>query len=380
MNDLSIFKSDIDLVKKLNSVKYPLSLIGTAEDADIKGLKSLQEKLKEISDFIKTIYDNNYGIFVSDRSKGNPVGRGGNLRRVWSGVFKGSVNKQYAAQISIVINTDRECLDVGFYFGRASAQEMDASKRAILESQLRDLGKLLYMSINTDEIIADNYKQLFDLGFQAEIKDQRVTADIWLDNLKTDPTYSSITFSLFPNKWDEIPLSTLDTYVALVMPLMAVFPNDISVISNRQKRLPKPMTPVQRAKQAEIRAKIGLDGEQFIMDFERQKLQSLKIDVNEYLIHKSLISDGFHYDILSHNGETAIHIEVKTTPRLKNDSFANVFYISYNEYEFYKANKDTYRLYRVYDIYGSPELDIVDMENVELEIESYRILFNNSAR
>ena len=60
------------------------------------------------------------------RATGNAIAIGGtNFKRVWSGIFKGAENKQYAAQISFVMNPNEACLDVGFYFGRASGHSFD---------------------------------------------------------------------------------------------------------------------------------------------------------------------------------------------------------------------------------------------------------------
>lgn len=44
---------------------------------------------------------------------------GGVVNCPWATLYKGSDRKQYAAQITIGIDVEAECLDVGFYFGKA---------------------------------------------------------------------------------------------------------------------------------------------------------------------------------------------------------------------------------------------------------------------
>jgi hypothetical protein len=153
-----ILQSHIDLVKTLGSTSYTgLSMKGIAPLSDINALKDLQKRLKEIADFFKARYDKDYGVFEAERTTGNPVGRTGKLRRVWSGVYKGTYNKQYSAQISFVINTPENCLDVGFYFGRASAQDMKKEERLKLESHLKELGLLLFKGITADPVLRQHY-------------------------------------------------------------------------------------------------------------------------------------------------------------------------------------------------------------------------------
>ncbi len=67
----------------------------------------------------------------------------------------------------------------------------------------------------------------------------------------------------------------------------------------------KPLTPEQRAKQAERRAIIGHKGEVFVMKSEKQKLTELGLATNGYPKHVALESMSYGYDILSkdENGE-----------------------------------------------------------------------------
>jgi hypothetical protein len=374
MQELFISKSDIELVTKLSSRKYPKSMKGIISSEEDKYFKGLQEKLKRISDTVKSQYGVFYGPFTSERSKGNPVNRAGALRRVWSGVYKGALNKQYAAQISLVINMEAGGLDIGFYFGRTSAMALDKHQREQFEKQLKQLGQLLYNEVKNNHIIGSIFNRLVDLGFITEAKNRRVTPASWLEEINISPSHSSITITVKPDDSGVISFSTIDTYIALVMPLMDAFPVDISIENNVIKnKLPKPLTPEQRAKQAEMRALIGLKGEEFVFEFEKQRLLDANINISDYPSHRSLISDTFHYDILSHDGVNDLFIEVKTTTRQKKDSYSKIFYMSAHEYQFFRDNLKNYRLYRVYDVYGDPAIYIIDIENIEPEVDTYRI-------
>ena len=374
--NLDIYKSDIELVKILNSTTYPkLTMKGSVSDKNILALKALQTRLKNLSDFFKKKYDPDYGIFKSARASGNPVGRTGILRRVWSGIYKGTYNKQYSAQISFVINTEDECLDVGFYFGRASSQDMKKPERIKLEDNLKQLGFLLFKSIGESDDLKSKYQMLFDLGFRASVKGERVNPEKWLSNTIDDPKHSSITISLYPDSTGLINLLDIDACVALAIPLMLDLPDDINTISNhRTKRTISPLTAEQRAKQAEMRAKIGLEGEKFAMDLEMKNLILQGLERKGYPDHKALISDNYGYDILSHNGSTDIYIEVKTTSRLKGEYLSEVFFMSVPEYKFYNDHISTYKLYRVYDIFGDPELHEIDLNLITPEINGYKMI------
>ena len=378
MPELSILKSEIELIQRLSSQRYPKSLKGLINPEDELALKKLQEKLKRISDKIKYQYDEYYGPFISERSKGNPVNIGGALRRVWSGVYKGASNKQYAAQISLVINMEAGGLDIGFYFGRTSAMRLSNDQREYLECQLKQLGKLLYDQIENNTIIKTAFNNLIDLGFLAETKNRRVTPSVWLREINESPSHSSLTITIKPDDSGIIPFSLIDIYVALVMPLMVAFPKNRSIDKTEINKLPKPLTPEQRAKQAEMRALIGIKGEELVLAFEKQRLLEAKISRNNRPSHQSLISDAFHYDILScDEEEDNLYIEVKTTTRQKKDIYSSVFYMSNQEYKFFQENIKNYRIYRVYDVYGNPEIEVLDIKDIKLEVDTYRINIKN---
>jgi len=314
------------------------------------------------------------GIFKSERSTGNPISYHGNLRRVWSGIYKGTNNKQYAAQISFVINIKEKCLDVGFYFGRAGTFNVKNEIKQKLLRETKELGKILYTQISNDKDLQTAYYSLFDFGFKAEVKAQRVTSEEWLQNLLIDPIHSSIVFNLKPNENGEIESSSIDLYVAMVIPFISGLPELISDHTNgNNRKRAKALSPEQRAKQAEKKSLIGLAGEEYIMNLERERLKHVNLS-NKYPIHQALISDSFRYDILSvDDAGNELFIEVKTTTLLKEEKTSNTFFISSQEHAFYEENKDNYRLYRVYDVYGKPSYEILDLALVKKSIDKYRV-------
>ncbi|WP_143305826.1 DUF3883 domain-containing protein [Chitinophaga vietnamensis] len=376
-----ITDKDIVLVEKLSKAHYPTKgLIATVPRNEISELLELRRRLKAMSDFFKQKYDNDFGIFRSEHSTGNPVGRGGNLRRAWSGIFKGSDNKQYAAQISFVIDGKKGCMDVGFYFGRASAFRMKKDVRNIHETELKGAGELLVKSLNDDAELKKRYYDLFEIGFRAEIRDAIVTPEEWLSNAAQDPTYSSVTISLYPNSLGYIDPETIDFHVALVIPLLGIIPEKISTPAPSKRKLIA-LTPEQRAQKAQRLALIGLKGEEYIMGIEREKLAALTDIEKRSPTHVSLESDNAGYDILSYEQDgKEIYIEVKTTTYGKNHPSGNTFFLSSPEYEFYQANKKSYKLYRVWEVFGIPSWEEVDLQNVDLINDGYKVIIKNENR
>ena len=373
----SITSADLALIKKLGEIKYTgVTMAGSVSKGDKKNFDDVRSRLKAMAEFFKERYDKEYGVFLSAISKGNPVERNNRLKRVWSGIFKGSDNKQYGAQISFVIDPRHEFLDVGFYFGRASGH----SKKGKKENPKR-LKKLQQIGIRFQEEINDNlelkqqFYELFNLGFRAEIRNEIVSSDRWLENAGLNPSYSSVIISLNPNDLGLIDLSDVDFYVSLVMPFMKFIPenlNDETAIEF--KKGPGAKTPEQWAKRAEKLALIGLAGEQHVMKVEKERLVAGNISKNYYPFHMSLTSDSKGYDVLSCDLQgNELFIEVKTTTLIKDDSLSKSFFLSIREYEFYKEHKAQYKLYRVWDIYGKPSIDEIDLEQVVREPGGYKV-------
>lgn len=93
---------------------------------------------------------------------------------------------------------------------------------------------------------------------------------------------------------------------------------------------------------------IGDQGEEFVMEYEKDRLtELLSMDATQYVQHLSrLQGDGLGYDISSINedGSTRL-IEVKTT----SGDFNTPFYMSKNEKHFFEEYANNAYIYRVYD-------------------------------
>lgn len=91
--------------------------------------------------------------------------------------------------------------------------------------------------------------------------------------------------------------------------------------------------------------RIGLEGELWVLNHERERLKQLGISYN--VEHSSIVrGDGLGYDILSveDDGVTKRYIEVKSTTGSAN----RPFFFSDNELRVSQQNKEHYYLYRVY--------------------------------
>ncbi|MBO9571724.1 MAG: DUF3883 domain-containing protein [Chitinophagaceae bacterium] len=370
-----ITTEDINLVTELNSIYYARGgMTGYVSKKKKKTFLSLRHRLRALADSFKLKHDDEYGTFLSTNSTGNPIGRGGELRRVWSGISKGSENKQYAAQISFVINAVNQCLDVGFYFGRAAAIGLDNTRKAVLESELDKIGSLFYTKVNENIDLKNRFYHLFELGFKAEIINRVVTPDQWLENTNFAPKHSSVVVSMYPNSFGYIDIEMIDLFVSMVIPFMSIIPERISdlTIKKKKKRKITALTPDQRAKKAERLAQIGLDGEKFVMDFEKERLKEKNIIKHGYPCHKALDSDSEGYDIMSCNLDgDDIFIEVKTTTLSKDHPWSKTFFLSSAEFSFYEDNKTQYKLYRVWDIYNAPFVEEIDLEKAERRTDGF---------
>jgi hypothetical protein len=363
-------KSDLLLINNLSNRTYSDNqLLSSANKDEKEQLDNVKKKLKELATYFSEKYKNSYGPFETSVVTGNDIAIGGTrFKRIWSGIFKGAENKQYAAQISFVLNPNETCLDVGFYFGRASGHSRNKEERQRLEGQLKSLGLSLSNTIDNNEIFKQKYLSLFDFGFSAYSLGENVSSDIWRSQIKKGPKNSQIIAKIFPNDFDVIENSTIDSYVSQVVFLMG----GISIGNIPLTPTIKPLTPEQRAKQAERLAEIGTKGELFIMKVEKEKLASLELNCIDYPKHVALESTTFGYDIKSLNeNNNEILIEVKTTTRRKEDLSSRQFFISSNEYKVYQENKSRFKLYRVYDIENIPSFEILDLENMEKEADGY---------
>lgn len=138
---------------------------------------------------------------------------------------------------------------------------------------------------------------------------------------------------------------------------------------------PKKYNVVDRER---INRKLGILGEEFVLDFERNRLitegrEDLAKEVEWTSKDKG---DGAGYDIRSFSlsDERELFIEVKTTKLGK----YLPFYISENEVEFSKLYSDQYSLYRVFDYSKVPKMFMLNgnvTQRVNLQATTYRASF-----
>ena len=328
---------------------------------------SFKNKLRLLAEHFKHEFNSDFGEFVSVASSGNPIKFGGvKLNRIWSGISKGAKNKQYSAQISFVVDAPNRALDVGFYFGSAASRGKSGDM-----DRLQFLGKTLSETIKSDQELTEQYEALIDFGFKSISNNGEVSSGDWLEMITNAPQNSKLVYNLKVNENGIIDLTTITLYVKILLFLMSIIPTESSNKPNIKQSY---LSPEQRARQAERRALIGLKGEKFVFNTEKEKLQKIGINYEKHLSHVSLISDSFGYDIAScDENKEKLFIEVKTTTRRKNYFQANQFFMSKLEYDFYTKNKERYKLYRVYDIEGNPELEEVYLDYATLHIDSYRV-------
>lgn len=369
-----ITQDDLLLINKLSRYSYSDNkLLSRASEREKEQLDRIKKKLKEIAIFFSNKYNDSYGPFEISVVTGNDIAIGGTrFKRIWSGIFKGAENKQYAAQISFVLDPNDTCLDVGFYFGRAQGHSKNREERQKLEEQLKNLGVSLSNSIKFNSQFKEKYAELFDFGFTAYSEGENVTSENWIDLIVNHTKSSQIIAKIRVNDFGVIESSTIDSYVSQIVFLMGGLSAD-GEITNQDI---KPITPEQRAKQAERLAEIGIKGELFVMKMEKEKLRSLGIKDMAYPRHIALESVMAGYDILSLNDQNEeMFIEVKTTTRKKEDEMSRSFFISKNEFDVYKRNKSAYKLYRVYDIENNPNFEVLDLEYIEKEADGYICIY-----
>ena len=100
---------------------------------------------------------------------------------------------------------------------------------------------------------------------------------------------------------------------------------------------------------------LGRRGEELVLEFEKQRVTKLKLDVSKVQWISEVKGDDEGYDILSLNDDgSARYIEVKTTTQ----GIDFHFFISGREVEFSRRNKDNYFIYRVFNLNKSPKIYI----------------------
>jgi hypothetical protein len=222
---------DLVLINNLNSRIYSgNSLLSNASENEKNDLKIVTKKLRMVTEYFAEKYNKAYGPFETSVTTGNPIAiRGTNFKRVWAGIFKGASNKQYAAQISFVMNPQEPCLDVGFYFGRASGHSFNKELKKTLEAQLNNLGISLSNAITKEKELRIRYNELSDFGFTAYSNGKSVSPDEWLKIIGIKTKNSQIVAKIYPNDFGYIEISTIDAFVSQVIFLMAGVKVEITV-------------------------------------------------------------------------------------------------------------------------------------------------------
>ena len=364
-----ITREDLILINNLSSRIYTgFTISSNTTQVERDRFNEVKNKLLRIAEQFATRYNTAYGPFTTSVSpEANPLNRQSKLHNVWATFFKGATNKQYAAQISFVIDKERACLNVGFYFGRASAIKLGAKHKLDLETNLTNMGIALSDTISGNKEFQANYNSLFDFGFTAYSNGEEKLPSEWQNEIRANSSNSQITARIYPNDFGVIEYSTIDSFISHIIFMMAAIRN----LNQQQVRITiAPLSPEQRAKEAERLAQIGLNGELFVLKREADQLRQRKII--DYPKHVALISNNYGYDILSldENGEE-VFIEVKTTTRKRIDLYSRKFFISNHEIKTYEANKLKYKLYRVYDIENNPQIDKLNLEDLERYADGY---------
>lgn len=325
-------------------------------------LTAVNRKLRIWSEHIAHLYGNSHGPFEVGFPTGNPIQYNSTrIKTLWSGVFKGNANKQYAAQISIVVNPNSPCLDVGFYFGAAASHDLGKVERQAQESILQQLALSLAATVGRQPELQGLYHELFQFEFLPHANGQVVSEGEWLQAISNRPAGCSIKASVRPDQSGEVTYRSVDSYLSQLMFLML----GVSAGHTASVSIP-PLTPQQWARQAERRAMIGFAGEKHIMRVETDKLAGHKALSQKYPRHVALESSHYGYDVLSYDpqGNHELYIEVKTTAQVKRPGVRDLFFMSTNEYECYLKNKGKFRLYRVYNVEGQPTHVVVDLDNL----------------
>lgn len=141
-----------------------------------------------------------------------------------------------------------------------------------------------------------------------------------------------------------------------------------------KQRLPRKLDFAARD---EANRKLGRAGEQWVIEFEQQRL----IDMGSPELFQRLDwvsdtrGDGAGFDILSFDDGTKHRfIEVKTT----NGGLASSFLVSHNELEFSKEASEQFYLYRVFQFRDGPRLFMLSgdlTQHVHLKPTDYRASF-----
>ena len=160
-----------------------------------------------------------------------------------------------------------------------------------------------------------------------------------------------------------------------VSKLIEITANDLIFTPTQKNKLYKGVKGVNYHKISKQNEDLGVKGELWVVNQERERLISLNLDPNKVKHSAKEDGDGCGYDVLSveDDGVTPRYIEVKTT---SGNSSQPIFF-SDNEMRFSIDNKDNYYLYRVSNFKSADapaDLTIIKASLDELKAEpvSYR--------
>ena len=169
-------KEELEFIKDLSNRSYRNNTMkSNSSDSEQIRFRDFKNNLKSLAEQLKIQFNSDFGEFISGASSGNPIKFGGTkLNRIWSGIFKGAANKQYAAQISFVVDADSNALDIGFFFGRAASRGKSTDMDRLLF-----LGKTLSQTIRSNIHLKKQYEELIDFGFKPISDSKEISSEDW---------------------------------------------------------------------------------------------------------------------------------------------------------------------------------------------------------
>lgn len=174
---------------------------------------------------------------------------------------------------------------------------------------------------------------------------------------------------------EEVKLPGEKTYLAALVeaPKREVLVRDVAKVQSRMPR------KLDFAARDEANRRLGRAGEQWVIEFEQQRLTALGFpELFQRLDWVSdTLGDGAGFDILSLEDDCRDRfIEVKTT----NGGVGSSFLVSHNELQFSREVGEQFHLYRVFQFRDGPRLFILNGDlnrHVHLKPTDYRASFRS---
>ena len=251
-----------------------------------------------------------------------------NIQKVstsWKKILSSSLNNFSFEPIDLKYNGNASDLPLGYELGHICGKFYNAS------------------ALPSDQVFIDDLRSM--LAILQELKGKMCDLSIQNTNdyiLARDKIGG---FFEFEDKTDPLNSLIVDTSC---LTLALKKPQDLKLKTNKtiSKKSGKKVNFIKK----QIRdTKLGLIGELMVLEYEKERLESIgRSDLIKYIKHISKEEgDKAGFDILSFdkNG-SKIYIEVKTTTVAEDTPF----FISQNELDFSKKNSINYYLYRVYNL------------------------------